>query len=181
MGTIFITNDWCIIEPGPRGLDPGDLEAMPPGAVAMTMAQAMREAAAHPRAAAPEGAGVTRRQLDALATSGNATYERCLLAAPAFVDWGGSHWIRELRERERLTWRSIARLCTDAWAFGVNAHPWTPLNNQLGGMAICQVAAERLGEDFRQPPWNGPRQPEGATGNEPRAALAPSDQQRGAP
>lgn len=58
--------------------------------------------------------------------------------------------IRKLRVEDRYSWRSIARMAhgTAIWC------AWQPSSNQLAGMALCEVAAKRLGEDWEKDPWN---------------------------
>ncbi len=55
--------------------------------------------------------------------------------------------IRILRVQKGYSWRAIARHCSRAWKA-----PWG--GNQLAGIVICDKAANALGEDFLQPPWN---------------------------
>lgn len=58
-------------------------------------------------------------------------------------------FIRRLRVDEDYTWRAVAEACHAAWR-----GDWEPPANQLMGMALCQVAAEALRENFLEDPWN---------------------------
>jgi hypothetical protein len=42
---------------------------------------------------------------------------------------------------------------TSPYAVGSN-HAWDPPDNQIWGMALCEIAAQAHGEDYRKPPWN---------------------------
>jgi hypothetical protein len=62
--------------------------------------------------------------------------------------------IRVWRVDEYCSWRSVARR-----AFG-KCEDWhwprvgTPIESKLVGMALCEVAAQKLGEDYWREPWN---------------------------
>lgn len=61
-------------------------------------------------------------------------------------------FVRRLRVNEGYTWRAVARAChEERWS---NISRWGPPSNQLMGMALCERAAQILGEDFGSPPWN---------------------------
>lgn len=63
--------------------------------------------------------------------------------------------IKHLRVDQQLSWRSVAAECYIDPAFMVwDKRNWAPANNQLMGMALCERAAEILGENAGQPPWN---------------------------
>ncbi len=69
------------------------------------------------------------------------------------VATAGMTMARALRIRElRITssWRTIAALCHVEW--GQDAL-WEPHTNQLAGMALCEAAATKLGEDPERSPW----------------------------
>jgi hypothetical protein len=61
-------------------------------------------------------------------------------AAPAITKW---------RIEWRYSWRMVAQAFNDT--FG---SPWSPPWNQLGGIAACRAAAEKVGADMMEPPWN---------------------------
>ncbi len=56
-------------------------------------------------------------------------------------------WV--LRVEEKCSWRAIAEVCYNlGWA------KWSPPSNQIMGMALCQRAAQLLGEDYKKEAWN---------------------------
>lgn len=57
--------------------------------------------------------------------------------------------VRKLRVEQRCSWRAVARTC---YILGMGR--WSPASNQIMGMALCQRAAQILGEDYRMEPWN---------------------------
>lgn len=63
--------------------------------------------------------------------------------------------VKHLRVDQQLSWRSVAAECYIEPAFIVwDRRGWAPANNQLMGMALCERAAEILGENAGEPPWN---------------------------
>ena len=56
--------------------------------------------------------------------------------------------IREIRSHN--SWRIVAGATYLEW--GIDAD-WMPQNNQLAGMALCEIAANLLGEDHTKEPW----------------------------
>lgn len=62
-----------------------------------------------------------------------------------------ARYVRKLRVDDGLTWRGIA----EAWEkeFAAVAD-WKFDGNQLAGMALCEAASERFGENHMEPPWN---------------------------
>ncbi|MBO0887475.1 hypothetical protein J2P12_00080 [Candidatus Bathyarchaeota archaeon] len=58
--------------------------------------------------------------------------------------------IRHLRCQDDLSWRELAEVTYREW--GTDAD-WYPINNQLAGVALCEVAAQLLGEDVHKYPW----------------------------
>lgn len=65
--------------------------------------------------------------------------------------------IRAWRVDEHYSWRSIARAAymlvrkEKAWRI---FQQWEPPSNQMIGISLCSRAAELLGENYRQLPWN---------------------------
>ncbi|MDE2096386.1 MAG: hypothetical protein KGL39_04005 [Patescibacteria group bacterium] len=59
--------------------------------------------------------------------------------------------IRELRVTEGYSWRALASQSADDWGDDAT---WEPKSNQLAGMALCEIAAASMGEDYMQEPWN---------------------------
>lgn len=47
------------------------------------------------------------------------------------------------------TWRWVAEQAHAAWG-----GDWSPPSNQLAGQALCLAAADLLGEDGNEEPWN---------------------------
>ena len=62
--------------------------------------------------------------------------------------------IRGLRVDEGYSWRAIAHVCHDLMRWGPNEYWDRVPSAQPMGMALCEVAADLLDEDGRQPPWN---------------------------
>jgi len=57
--------------------------------------------------------------------------------------------IRDLRLRDRCSWRAIAQICHDlGWG------NWSPPSNRTIGINLCMRAARMLNEDYNAPPWN---------------------------
>ena len=84
-------------------------------------------------------------ELSALANAGNETYR--LFRQKLEVNEIGAKLIRYLRVDKEYSWRAIARHCS--------RYLKAPFEgNQLAGMVICEKAAELLGENFMEPPWN---------------------------
>jgi len=57
--------------------------------------------------------------------------------------------VRILRVEKRCSWRAVAEVCHNlGWG------KWSPPSNQILGMALCWRAAQLLGEDCGEEPWN---------------------------
>ena len=80
-----------------------------------------------------------------MANGANKTYQ--LFREHIGLDREAAKMIRQLRFEEDYSWRAIARFCSDMWR-----GPWG--SNQLAGIVICKKAAELLGENFMEAPWN---------------------------
>lgn len=163
---VFVTNDARILD-GP--LDPTDARILAQAGIAphqrsrrtiVTAAEMLVQAAAAGAAdqpatveAAIDGSAALVRlgpeSLGQLRQDAERTMH--VFAAEALLVLGGRRaaWVRDLRVRQRLTWRGVARACGRRWG-----GDWRPIENQLMGLALCQRAAELLGEDARTPPWN---------------------------
>ncbi len=65
---------------------------------------------------------------------------------------------REIRAfRKSATWRSVSRHCHDLYRAGWSLPSWDGslgAEHQMVGSCICNVAAQRLGEDPNDEPWN---------------------------
>jgi len=59
--------------------------------------------------------------------------------------------IRSYRVKKGYTWRAVAEKTYQDWG---SDHCWEPSSNQLAGMALCEHAADLLGEDYMKKPWN---------------------------
>ena len=59
-----------------------------------------------------------------------------------------AEFVRRLRCEHNYSWRALARACWTEWN-----GDWTPPNNQIMGMALCERAAELFFEDYRQGEW----------------------------
>jgi len=57
--------------------------------------------------------------------------------------------IRVLRVEEKRNWRAIAKYC-----YKLGWGKWIPPSNQIMGYALCERAAQLLGENYEEEPWN---------------------------
>ena len=99
---------------------------------------------------APDKDGLLRLSGDDLTHLANAaalTWELFQKEVRAAMTDERAEYVRKLRVERKYTWRSVARACSNAW--GID---WG--SNQLAGMCLCEAAAERFFENYRQPPWN---------------------------
>ncbi len=85
--------------------------------------------------------------IEALANAAGLAWEHFQREAAAILTDERADYVRKLRVDRKYTWRSVARACSTAWRTD-----WG--SNQIAGMAICEAAAKRFFEDYRQPPWN---------------------------
>ena len=69
----------------------------------------------------------------------------------ADMNLGQATQIRHWRIEGHMTWRSVARA---TYLEGWFSREWEPPSNQLMGMTLVQKAAQLLGENFREAPWN---------------------------
>lgn len=100
------------------------------------------------------GAGVTIdvvEQLDTLAEAARLTSEH-FQALFADLSTERAAFVRHLRVDTGHSWRGVARACYDAWP-DLQEH-WSPPSNQIAGMALCDIAATSMGEDYMVAPWN---------------------------
>lgn len=88
---------------------------------------------------------LTPAELTVMADAGNKTYK--YFCQHIAVNREGARLIRQLRVEKDCSWRAVARFCSLLWCA-----PWG--GNQIAGMVICEKAAQLLGENFLQPPWN---------------------------
>jgi hypothetical protein len=58
--------------------------------------------------------------------------------------------VRAWRCDQDFSWRSVAAAADDAWGLP----DWLEGGNQIHGAVLCEVAAELLGEDPGEEPWN---------------------------
>jgi hypothetical protein len=58
--------------------------------------------------------------------------------------------VRQLRCDDGWSYRRLAGITYLEWG---RDGTWYPETNQLAGVALCEAAAELLGEDFQQYPW----------------------------
>ncbi|MBU0846725.1 hypothetical protein KKH23_06000 [Patescibacteria group bacterium] len=62
---------------------------------------------------------------------------------------GQAKAVRVLRVDKGYSWRAVAEACYElGWG------KWSPPSNQIMGMALCERAAQLLGEDYEKEPWN---------------------------
>jgi hypothetical protein len=73
-----------------------------------------------------------------------------------FVGESFARQIRMWRVDGHCTWRTVARRAYAASRlFGITRGAWwSPPSNELAGMSLCKRAAELLGENYREDPWN---------------------------
>lgn len=136
-GAVFVTFDRVVREAA-GGVTPFEL-----------MQKALQEAPddTPPEAKAPlEGLiRLTPEKLMALTKAGNETYQYFELHID--LNKQRAKLVRYLRVSESYSWRAVARRCALLWKA-----PWG--GNQFAGMVICSKAAQILGENFMDPPWN---------------------------
>lgn len=58
--------------------------------------------------------------------------------------------VRQLRCDEGWSYRHIAGVTHLEWGPDAN---WQPITNQIAGVALCELAAQLLGENYQQYPW----------------------------
>lgn len=56
-------------------------------------------------------------------------------------------FIKDLRCDKNYTWRAVASACHREFDGDWNS-------NQIAGMDLCKLAANILGENYMEPPWN---------------------------
>lgn len=69
--------------------------------------------------------------------------------ARTFVTLERAKEVRELRCKKKHSWRAVALECHQQWEGS-----WGPPSNQIMGIELCAAAAEMLGEDRNELPWN---------------------------
>ena len=60
-------------------------------------------------------------------------------------------FIRQLRVELSIRWKDIAGICRVAWE---DRACWDETKDQYAGMDLCEYAAEMLGEDYQEEPWD---------------------------
>lgn len=161
---IVITSDVYLRRPGIR--DPTDDAILVPGALVLTLSEAIAHLREHGHADTaaeleqqvpdPDAPGrlymkVGPEDLGELAAAGNETMHVFQIQAVALVSgMRRARWISDLRCGKRYSWRAVAAECYRTWL----ARSWTPSNNQLMGIALCERAAKLLGDDPHVMPWN---------------------------
>lgn len=155
---IFVTLDRRIVVPGPHGLDPDDSAAMPQRAIAVYPDDSLplaRISDTSNAGAPPRGFyALSPAAIERLRASGRRTFEDFERAAAALLARRTVlvERVWRLRVAERRTWRGVARALTLEEPV---VRSWSDLAaNQLVGLALCKGAAQRLGQDFMEPPWN---------------------------
>jgi hypothetical protein len=93
---------------------------------------------------------ISEEELLKLAKQASATHERFYRWIKSRMNEQRAQRIRQMRCEDGWSYRSIAGLSYLEW--GPDGM-WTPLNNQLAGIALCEAAAEQLGEDVEAWPW----------------------------
>lgn len=95
----------------------------------------------------------TPEQLFALAEAAKRGRDNALLALRDVMTPDRCQEVRDLRidsdGNVYGSWRYVAGECHKRWQAS-----WEPPTNQLWGMALCQIAAEFFGENYREAPWN---------------------------
>ena len=79
------------------------------------------------------------------------TQDKFLEQIAPFITIERAQFVRKLCVDEGLTWRGIAEAWEKKFAVITN---WKFNENQLAGMAICELAAKFFNEDYMKPPWN---------------------------
>lgn len=103
------------------------------------------------------GGGVvieSAEQLQALAKGLSDTFDHCLEFCRKNMTEEKARYIRKIRVDEGYSWRAVARACHEIGGWPINEY-WNRVPGaQPMGMALCEVAAEFLGENYRAAPWN---------------------------
>ncbi len=132
----FVTNDSAVKNGGK--LDPTDMaileEAKAGGGVPIT----------------------SMEQLEDLARGLSETLDYFQAMVRASMTTAQAKMVRKLRTDDRLSWRGVARRCHSLVLVGLwrGWELWDPPSNQMMGIALCERAAQLLGENHEQPPWN---------------------------
>ena len=90
-------------------------------------------------------------QLMELAKMARETYDAFSECVGMQMTMGRARAVRRWRVDESCSWRAVAFKTHEAW--GDDA-AWTPPDNQLAGMALCEAAAKLHGENHEKLPWN---------------------------
>lgn len=88
-------------------------------------------------------------RLEALHKDAVRTFERLFAEAGPVLTRERIDQVRRWRCERGFSWRRVAQRAHVHWAAA-----WDPPSNQLAGMALCQLSAAALGQNFREPPWN---------------------------
>lgn len=86
--------------------------------------------------------------LKALAEMASETHNHFLDTIRPLITKDRAEFVRKLRI-EGYTWRAIARDCH----LKFNGS-WSPISNQLAGMALCEISAPFFGENWNDEIWN---------------------------
>lgn len=99
------------------------------------------------------GIRLTKEKLIEFAQMADARNKTYVQAFSMLMTIGEARQVRAWRVDQRRSWRSVARTAferCDEWHWP----KWDPPSNQLAGMALCEVAAKKLGGSYRKEPWN---------------------------
>ena len=109
-------------------------------------------------AQAGEGVALTAENIQRLAKAAKETHDTFTATATAMVDQlpGLAERVRKARVNDGVSWRGVAQEIYDLVSTTIDPAliPWSPPSNQLMGMALCEAAAKKLGEDYMKEPWN---------------------------
>lgn len=149
---IFVTDDLYLRRDGVR--DPVDEQTVPAGYRCVSTLEFMEMLPDLPEDDRPEDLppgllDLTPESFKALNKRGIQTFGEFSIYAQRFVSRSRARTVRELRCDLRYSWRALAAECHRRWDGA-----WDPPSNQLMGMALCERAAQILGEDAHELPWN---------------------------
>lgn len=165
---VFVTNDRWLLEKGTLGQTDEQIinEAAQGGQVIMMAPKDAFEAmkkgkpekwrAFHKEQEKLIGKPLTMGKIVELAVQGDKKKKAYDGHVKAMMTKGQAIQVRVWRTNEHYTWRAVARaafgmVISEQWAGWT---PWSPPSNQLMGMALCERAAQLLGENSEKLPWN---------------------------
>lgn len=168
--TVYVvTDDAAMLSGDPRRMHPTDLMILA-GKTAISSEDALREMEKAPldtapyhheevREVPPDCVPLPPGGLRRMAELADDKMKDFLFVAHGVMSPRRAQEIRMLRVGRGQSWRAVAsemyEVCETLPGFAQTMRrAWWPPANQLMGMALCEVAAKELGEDYLAAPWN---------------------------